>query len=88
MNVNKLMTFLATTITTLDETTGECKEGLLYSCLMMHGCTHEEFRKLIFTMVEGGLAEHTTGWGIRITQKGRELAARLREAVAKVKAGA
>lgn len=87
MNANKLMTFLATTITTIDETGGEIKEGILYAGLMQHDCAHDEFRTLVFAMVEGGLVERVSGWGLRITQKGKELAARLHQAVAKVKAG-
>lgn len=87
MNANKLMTFLATTITTIDETGGEIKEGILYAGLMQHDCSHDEFGRLVFAMVEGGLVERVSGWGLRITPKGKELAARLRQAVAKVKAG-
>lgn len=88
MNVNKLMTFLATTITTIDETGGEIKEGILYAGLMQHDCSHDEFQKLVFAMVDGGLVERTSGWGLRITRKGKELAAKLHKAVAEVKAKA
>ena len=84
MNDTKLSVLVATVISSLDETSGETREGILYAGLMGH-CSFEEFQKLVFVLVGIGAVERGPNFLLRITPKGKEIAKKLADQIAKVK---
>lgn len=84
MNESKLAVLVATVISSLDETTGEVREGILYAALMAH-VSYEEFMSLVAVLVNIGAVERGPQFLLTLTDKGRELAKKLAEQVAAVK---
>ena len=69
----------AVILTTLGET-GESPEGIMYAGLM--GVTDiDTFKAVTFALVSSGLLERTGLHRLRITSKGRELAAKIESAI-------
>jgi len=81
MNDSKLCVLIATVITSLDETSGETREGILYAGLMGH-CSFEEFHKLVRVLVSIGAVERGPNFLLRITPKGKEIAKKLADQIA------
>ena len=84
MNESKLMVLVATVITSLDETSGETREGILYAGLMGH-VSYEEFWKLVAALVRMGAVERGPNFLLKLTDRGREIAKKLAEQIAEVK---
>ena len=84
MNDAKLSVLVATVISSLDETTGEVPEGILYAGLMAH-VSYEEFMSLVAVLVNIGAVERGPQFLLTLTDKGREIAKKLAEQVAKIK---
>jgi hypothetical protein len=84
MNDAKLSVLVATVISSLDETTGETREGILYAGLMGH-VSYEEFRALVSVLVKIGAVSRGPNHLLKLTDKGRELAKKLAEQVANIK---
>lgn len=84
MNESKLAVLVATVITSLDETTGEVREGILYAGLMAH-VSYDEFWKLVAVLVKMGAVERGPNFLLKLTERGREIAKKLAEQVAEVK---
>jgi len=84
MNDAKLAVLLATVITSLDEGTGETREGILYAGLMAH-VSYEEFWKLIAALVRMGAIERGPNFLLKITARGREIAKKLADQIAEEK---
>lgn len=85
MNDAKLAVFLATVITSLDETTGETREGILYAGLMAHGVSYEDFYVIIRALVRMGAVERGPNHLLTLTARGREIAKKLADQIAEVK---
>lgn len=81
MNESKLCVLIATVITSLDETSGETREGILYARLMAH-VDIDEFRRLVFVLVSMGAVERGPQFLLKITPKGREIAKKLADQIA------
>jgi len=84
MNESKLAVLVATVISSLDETTGEVREGILYAGLMAH-VSYEEFMSLVAVLVKIGAVERGPQFLLTLTDKGRELAKKLADQVAAAK---
>lgn len=85
MNDAKLAVFLATVITSLDEGTGETREGILYAGLMPHGVSYEDFWVIIRGLVRMGAVERGPQHLLKLTDRGREIARKLADQIAEVK---
>ena len=82
MNDAKLAVLLATVITSLDETTGETREGILYAGLMGHGVSYEDFMVLMRALVRMGAVERGPQHLLKLTARGREIAKKLADQIA------
>jgi len=84
MNESKLAVLLATVITSLDESSGETREGILYAGLMGH-VDMDGFHVLVAALLRMGAVERGPNFLLRITARGREIAKKLADQIAENK---
>ena|SRR5688572_24791098 len=84
MNASKMNVLLAATLTALAEGNGETREGILYAVLCGQ-CSMDEFQSMLYVADKGGLLTRGRNFLLTITQKGREIAAKIEDQIAKTK---